>query len=81
MLAESWDFDESNTHGGRTGFASVVTFSVKEKAEEQTDRWGKMLTKWGLEFFHMVDCAHNVEGFKHLTKNECDWLRGMQLKS
>ncbi|MBR1266366.1 DUF3800 domain-containing protein [Bradyrhizobium sp. AUGA SZCCT0222] len=71
VLAESY-FDESNTHGGKDRLCVGGYIFRKEKAEEQTERWGKMLTKWGLEFFHMVDCAHNVEGFKHLTKDECD---------
>jgi hypothetical protein len=31
-----------------------------------------MLTKWGLPYFHMVDCAHNLQVFGHLSKAECD---------
>ena len=71
VLAESY-FDESNTHGGTDRLCVGGYIFRKEKAEEHAERWGQMLTKWGLGCFHMVDCAHNVEEFERLSKDECD---------
>ena len=71
VLAESY-FDESNTHKGDDRLCVAGYVFLKDKAEEQAQRWANLLTKWELPYFHMVDCAHNVGVFEHLDKKECD---------
>lgn len=31
-----------------------------------------LLDRYGLPYFHMVECAHNSDKFKHLSKDDCD---------
>lgn len=71
MIAESY-FDETNTHRGDQHLCVGGYVFYKEAAEKQASRWAGLLTKWNLPFFHIVECAHNVGVFKHLTANECD---------
>jgi hypothetical protein len=72
VLAESY-FDETNTHKGDDRLCIGGYIFLKEAAEQQTAEWGELLAKWNLPYFHMVDCAHNVGVFEHLTKDECDF--------
>jgi hypothetical protein len=71
MLAESY-FDETNTHKGNDRLCIGGYVFHKEKAEQQAIRWAELLTKWNLPYFHMVDCAHNIGVFAHLSPTECD---------
>lgn len=71
VLAESF-FDETNSHRSDDRFCLAGYVFMKDAAEEQVERWRSMLQKWGLPYFHMVDCAHNIGVFDRLTKEECD---------
>jgi hypothetical protein len=71
VLAESY-FDETNTHRGDDRLCVAGYVFMKDRAEEQAARWFEMLGRWGLPYFHMVDCAHNVGVFERLDKKECD---------
>jgi hypothetical protein len=71
VLAESY-FDETNTHQSDDRFCVAGYVFTKNAAEEQAGRWRGMLEKWGLPYFHMVDCAHGVGVFKHMNDDECD---------
>lgn len=71
MLAQSY-FDESNTHGGTDRLCVGGYIFLKDAAERQAILWSAMLKKWGLPFFHMIDCAHNCGPYEHLSKEECD---------
>ncbi len=71
VLAESY-FDESNTHGGKERLCVAGYIFKKEAAEQQATLWAELLAKWKLPYFHMIECAHNIEKFAHLKKDECD---------
>ena len=71
VLAESY-FDETNTHGGGERLCVAGYIFSKDAAEQQAIRWAELIDKWKIPYFHMVECAHNVEKFAHLTKDECD---------
>lgn len=71
VLAESY-FDETNTHQTSERLCVGGYIFLREKAELQAVEWAKLLDKWKLPFFHMVDCAHNAEDFEHLSAAECD---------
>jgi hypothetical protein len=70
-LAESY-FDETNTNSARERLCIAGYVFEKENAKEQAARWQEMLEKWGLPYFHMVDCAHHADVYAHLSKKECD---------
>jgi hypothetical protein len=71
MLAESF-FDETNSHKGRERLCVAGYIFLKEAADQQAIRWAGLLEKWGLPYFHMVDCAHSAGAFSRLSKADCD---------
>jgi len=71
MLAETY-FDETNTHKGKERLCVGGYVFHKAAAERQAIRWAELLTKWRLPYFHMVECAHNVGNYAHLSRPECD---------
>lgn len=71
VLAESY-FDETNTHKGAERLCVAGYVFLKDAAERQAAQWGDLLSKWRLPYFHMVDCAHNIGVFEHLSRPECD---------
>src|SRR3954468_2666079 len=64
-------FDESGALEEAPGIFCVSGYFIGTNAAKQmhTD-WIGVLDRYQLDFFHMVDCAHGTEGFRHLTKSE-----------
>jgi hypothetical protein len=63
-------FDESGSHDGSpvlciAGFVFTSDACLKLDAE-----WKAVLDKYGLPFFHMVDCAHGTPPFNKLTRDQ-----------
>lgn len=71
VLAESY-FDETNTHKGAERLCVAGYVFYKANAEQQAVRWAGLIDKWGIPYFHMVDCAHNTGVFAHLSEHDCD---------
>lgn len=67
QLVESY-FDESESHG-----VLCVAGYLFEKGAcvELSAQWGNVLSDHDLDYFHMVDCAHNTGQFKGKSKAEC----------
>lgn len=70
-LAECY-LDETEAGGERPVLAVAGLAFRKDDAIRQSQAWEEMLSKWGLPFFHMTDCATKSGVFKHLSANECD---------
>ena len=63
-------FDESGSHEG-SPILCVAGFIIEaDAAREMEARWQTMLDTYRLPFFHMVDCAHGVEPFDILSRDE-----------
>jgi len=63
-------FDESGTHDSAE-ITSVAGFvSTPERWQRFDDEWRRVLNQWGLEYFHMKECAHFNGGFAQFKKNE-----------
>jgi hypothetical protein len=61
-------FDESESHP----FHSVAGYVFNtEQCRLLEQEWAAVLAPHGIKHFHMVECAHNIEGFAHLTRQEC----------
>jgi hypothetical protein len=71
VLAESY-FDETNTHSADKRLCVGGYVFLSDAAEEQARRWLANNERWGLPYFHMVECAHNTGIYAHLTEEECD---------
>jgi hypothetical protein len=71
VLAESY-FDETNTNPADGRLCVGGYIFARDAAVAHAERWRALLEKWKLPYFHMVDCAHNVGVYEHLTRPECD---------
>ena len=60
--------DESWSHQGAKSLVLAGYVLHAERISIFESKWARMLAKYGLDAFHMVDCAHGAEAFKSLTK-------------
>jgi hypothetical protein len=60
-------FDESGTDAKSTILCVAGYIFLEENAVAFEVEWKKMLEKYGIPFFHMVDCAHGTGYFKALS--------------
>ncbi|MFZ6658809.1 DUF3800 domain-containing protein [Undibacterium sp. TJN19] len=65
-------FDESGTHDGSPFLCVAGYIFEKNKSIELDEKWRKMLLHYGLPYFHMKECAHNMGVYKHLSREQCD---------
>ncbi len=71
MLMVEGYFDESGDLDEVPGIFCISGYFIQTEAAKLMDvDWLAVLDKYQLAFFHMVDCAHGNEGFKHLNKTE-----------
>jgi hypothetical protein len=56
-------FDESGNDGHSDAFVIGGYLMRSEDAKELDAKWRGVLTKYNLEKFHMVDCAHSNEEY------------------
>lgn len=61
-------FDESGTHEGSNRMCVAGYLIESDQAKRMNDEWNPFLQSYGLAQFHMVDCAHGTEAFKHISK-------------
>src|SRR6185436_1413626 len=64
-------FDESDSHAGATALCVAGFVFTSEQCLKLDEKWLAVLERYGLPYFHMVDCAHGNPPFDKLTKNEC----------
>ena len=63
-------FDESGTHDSAV-ITSVAGFvSTPERWQRFDEEWKRVLDHWGLEYFHMKECAHYTANFAQFKTNE-----------
>lgn len=55
---ESGDFDEEPKVFCISGY-----YLVSEAAKEMHEKWGEVLARHNIPYFHMVDCAHGNDAF------------------
>jgi hypothetical protein len=64
-------FDESGTHDG-SRVLCVGGFVIDSDAAREFDaKWGEMLQKYNLPYFHMTDCASGFAPFDKLDQQGC----------
>jgi hypothetical protein len=64
-------FDESGDLKTGDRIFCISGYFIETEQARQMDRdWRAVLAKYNLDFFHMVDCAHGVDGFQHLKLAE-----------
>ena len=63
--------DESGSHDDSEILSLAGYVFLKPGAERFTRKLSKVLARWHLPYFHMVDCAHRAPPFDHLTREEC----------
>jgi hypothetical protein len=61
-------FDETNTHSGSSMYSMAGYVFEKDKAIALQEEWQPILDRFGLQSFHMVDCAHGNRAFKKVSK-------------
>lgn len=61
-------FDETNTHLEASMHSMAGYVFEKDKAVLLQNEWQPMLNKFGLPFFHMVECAHGNGLFKGISR-------------
>jgi hypothetical protein len=64
-------FDESGSDDGSPVLSVAGYLFEKSKCQEFDLAWKEVLDRYGLPFFHMVDCAHGNKPFDKLSKAEC----------
>lgn len=62
---ESGDFDEEPKVFCISGY-----YLVSEAAKEMHEKWGEVLARHNIPYFHMVDCAHGTDAFAGMEKDE-----------
>lgn len=60
-------FDESGSHSGSPLLCVAGYIFSKRNARLMSEEWKANLRRFGLSFFHMVDCAHGNKGFSDLN--------------
>lgn len=63
-------FDESGTDAKSTVLCVAGYIFLEENVSPFEVEWKAMLEKYGLPFFHMVDCAHGRGAFRMLTPEQ-----------
>jgi hypothetical protein len=63
-------FDESASDDGSHGLCVAGYLFEKSKCEALDLGWKVVLDRFGLPYFHMVDCVHGVDPFNRLTPDE-----------
>ena len=61
-------FDESGCHDGSTVLAVGGYLVRADWATRMQRKWRSALSKYGLPYFYMVDCAHGSGVFKSLSR-------------
>jgi hypothetical protein len=64
-------FDESGSHDGSPVLTVAGYVFEQDRCRRLDLAWKQLLADYRLPFFHMVDCAHNVWPFDHLSRDEC----------
>lgn len=70
MLMVRAYFDESGTHDDAEVTCVAGYLFDKKKARCLNREWHRVLARFGLTHFHMVDCAHGTGEFKKLSLTE-----------
>jgi hypothetical protein len=63
-------FDESGSHAGSPVLCVAGYAFAKREARLLAGGWARILNKYDLPFFHMVDCAHGNEHFASLSRTQ-----------
>lgn len=63
-------FDESGSHDGSPVLCVAGYLFEKDRCRLLDLAWKDALDRFGLPYFHMVDCAHGIEPFDKLSKDE-----------
>lgn len=63
-------FDESGTHSGSPAMCVAGYLFDAEQCRLFDDEWKLMLKRFGLEYFHMAECAAGTGEFSKLTAQE-----------
>jgi hypothetical protein len=63
-------FDESGSHDGSRVLCVAGYVFEKRQAKRFSRKWKKVLKRFGLPYFHMVDCAHGNGVFADLKPSE-----------
>jgi hypothetical protein len=63
-------FDESGSHDGSRVLCVAGYVFEKTQAIRFTRKWKKVLSRFGLPYFHMVDCAHGNGVFANLKPSQ-----------
>lgn len=63
--------DESGTDDGSPVMCLAGHVYTSDGAKAMASAWREVLQEYNLPFFHMVDCAHGVDPFDKLTRQEC----------
>ena len=70
ILAEVY-IDESGTHDQSSFLVIAGYVYLRKKAKRFSRGMEELLKKYGLPYFHMVDCAHGAPPFDKLSKQQC----------
>lgn len=63
-------FDESESPAEKIICVAGYVFEAS-KARALEQKWTEVLERFGVRYFHMVECAGNSKGFAHLTPQQC----------
>lgn len=63
-------FDESGCHDGSSVLAVGGYLVRADLANRMERKWKSALNRYGLPYFHMVDCAHGNGAFRALSKQQ-----------
>lgn len=67
MMFEGY-FDESGDFDDHPGIFCVAGYFITaDDAKIMDEKWGAALNKYGVPYFHMVDCAHGNPPFKDVS--------------
>lgn len=63
-------FDESGTHDGSPAMCVAGYIYDGKRCADMDVKWRSVLSRYGLPYFHMVDCAHGAKPFDRLSSEE-----------
>ena len=72
MAAAEAYFDESGTGADALDLCLAGYVFERDRAVAFDLEWRQMLSDFGLPYFHMKECVHNVGVYAHLTPGQCD---------